>query len=203
MTAASPALLAERLAAARQGSSEALGQALEQFRRYLTELARHAIGPALKVKGGASDLVQETFLEAQRQFGNFEGASEAQLRAWLRCLLLHKAAKLGRRYSSTGKRQLSREVALGAEKWGLRPSQIAGPAPTPSVAAMSAEQTRLLQAAIDRLPDEYRTVMNLRYRDGLPFDEVGRQTGRSADAARMMWARAVERLKHELNAADR
>jgi RNA polymerase sigma-70 factor (ECF subfamily) len=199
---ASPALLAARLAEARSGSSEALGLALEQCRRYLTELARHAIGPALKVKGGASDLVQETFLEAQRQFAQFEGASEAQLRAWLRCLLLHKAAKLGRRYSSTGKRRLSREVALGGESWGLRPSQIAGPAPTPSVAAISAEQSQNLRAAIERLPTSYRQVMNLRYMDGLPFEEVGRRMGRSADAARMMWARAVERLKHELNAAD-
>jgi RNA polymerase sigma-70 factor (ECF subfamily) len=178
-----------------------LGQSLEQFRRYLLEVARHAIGPTIKVKGGASDLVQETFLEAQRRFTSFEGASEAQLRAWLRCLLLHKAAKLGRRYSTTAKRKVSREISLGGEGRAVRPSQIAGPAPTPSVAVMSAEQTDLLRTAIDRLPEDYRQVMMLRYVDGLAFDEVGRRLGRSADAARMLWARAVERLKHELNGA--
>jgi len=201
MSAAAQMPLADRLAAARAGSTEALGQSLEQFRRYLLEVARNAIGPALKVKGGASDLVQETFLEAQRRFDHFDGASEGQLRAWLRCLLLHEAAKLGRRYGTTAKRKLSREISLGDDGPAVHPSQIAGPGPTPSVAIMSAEQSQLLRAAIDRLPEEYRRVMNLRYIDGLAFDEVGRRLGRSPDAARMLWGRALERLKHELNGA--
>jgi RNA polymerase sigma-70 factor (ECF subfamily) len=196
-------LLVDRLVAARAGSTEALGQSLEQFRRYLLGLARHAVGQGLRSKGGASDLVQETFLEAQRRFDQFEGASEAQLRAWLRCLLLHRAAKLGRRYNSTAKRQVSREVSLGGSGRAVRPSEIAGPAPTPSVAAMSAEQADLLRRAIDRLPADYRQVMTLRYMDGLAFDEIGRRLGRSADAARMVWARAVERLKNELNGPGR
>jgi RNA polymerase sigma-70 factor, ECF subfamily len=202
MSATASSVYAARLAAARAGSKEALGQSLEQFRRYLLEVARHAVGPALKSKGGASDLVQDTFLEAQRLFPQFEGASEAQLRAWLRCLLLHKAAKLGRRYATTAKRQLSREVAMGGGDRAVRLSQIAGPAPTPSMAAMSSEQGQRLRAAIDRLPDDYRQVMSLRYSEGLAFEEVGRKLGRSADAARMLWARAVERLKHELVGAE-
>jgi RNA polymerase sigma-70 factor (ECF subfamily) len=202
MSATAPSVYAARLAAARAGSNEALGQSLEQFRRYLLEVARHAVGPALKSKGGASDLVQDTFLEAQRLFSRFDGASEAQLRAWLRCLLLHKAAKLGRRYGATAKRQLSREVPMGGGDRAVRLSQIAGAAPTPSMAAVSAEQAQRLRAAIDQLPADYRLVITLRYSDGLAFDEVGRRTGRSADAARMLWARAVERLKHELVGAD-
>jgi RNA polymerase sigma-70 factor (ECF subfamily) len=66
------------------------------------------------------------------------------------------------------------------------------------VAAVSAEQAQRLWAAIDRLPDDYRRVMTLRYTDGLAFAEVGQRLGRSADAARMLWARAVERLKDDL-----
>lgn len=203
MSATASSVYATRLAAAKAGSSEALGQSLEQFRRYLLEVARHAVSPALKSKGSASDLVQDTFLEAQRLFPRFEGVSAAQLRAWLRCLLLHKAAKLGRRYSTTAKRQISREVAMGGAEGSLRLSQIAGPPSTPSVAAASAEQSQQLREAIDRLPADYREVMALRYSEGLAFDEVGRRLGRSADAARMLWARALERLKHDLLAADK
>jgi RNA polymerase sigma-70 factor (ECF subfamily) len=202
MSATASSVCSVRLAAARAGSTDALGQSLEQFRRYLLEVARHAVGPALNAKGGASDLVQETFLEAHQLFPRFDGATRAQLRAWLRCLLLHKAAKLGRRYSSTAKRQLSREVSLGGGERAIHLSQIAGPTPTPSVAAMSAEQAQRLRAAMDRLPADYRQVMTLRYSEGLAFDEVGRRIGRSADAARMLWARAVERLKHEFDGAD-
>ena len=51
---------------------------------------------------------------------------------------------------------------------------------------MADEQTHRLQAAIDRLPDDYRQVIALRYHEGLAFDEVGRRLGRSADAARML-----------------
>src|SRR4051812_18626425 len=126
------AVLATRLAAARSGSAEALGESLEPFRRYLLEVARRAVGPALKAKGGASDLVQDTFLEAQRLFPRFDGGSEAQLRAWLRSLLLHKAAKLGRRDGSTAQRQLSRGGALGEG------GEIPPPPPSPSGAGVSA-----------------------------------------------------------------
>ena len=54
-----------RLAAARTGSSEALGQALQACRGYLLLLAERELDPDLRAKGGASDVVQETFLEAQ------------------------------------------------------------------------------------------------------------------------------------------
>jgi RNA polymerase sigma-70 factor (ECF subfamily) len=188
-----------QLDAARAGSREALGRALDRCRNYLLAVARRSLGPALQSKGGASDLVQETFLEAQRLFPHFEGGSDAELRAWLRCLLLHRAAKLGRRYQSTRKRQLSREVPLGhAGSADARAGQLAAPVPTPSVQVMADEQARRLRDAIARLPDDYRQVMALRYQEGMAFEEVGRRLGRSADAARMLWARAVERLKHEL-----
>jgi RNA polymerase sigma-70 factor (ECF subfamily) len=176
-----------------------LGQTLDQCRDYLMEVARRALGPGLRAKGGASDLVQETFLEAQRRFGQFDGNSNGQLRAWLRSLLLHKAAKLGRRYHCTRKRQLSRELSFGDDRpAAVHPSHVAAPGPTPSVQVMFDEQQRRLLQAIERLPDDYRKVMSLRYNQALAFDEIGRQLERSADAARMLWARAVDRLKQEI-----
>jgi RNA polymerase sigma-70 factor (ECF subfamily) len=192
-------ILRTALPAARAGSRDALGQTLNQCRDYLLEVARRALGPGLRAKGGASDLVQDTFLEAQRRFGQFDGDSNGQLRAWLRSLLLHKAGKLGRRYHGTHKRQLSREIPLGsAGASTVHPSQVASRGPTPSVIISSEEQQIRLLQAIDRLPEDYRTVMTLRYQEALPFDEIGRRLGRSADAARMLWARAVDRLKQEM-----
>jgi len=153
----------------------------------------------LRAKGGASDLVQDTFLEAQRRFGQFDGESTSQLRCWLRSLLLHKAAKLGRRYHCTQKRRLSRELPLGGDGLAcVHPSQVAASGPTPSVQIMFEEQQRRLLEAINRLPEDYRAVMSLRYQEALAFDEIGRQLGRSADAARMLWVRAVDRLKQEM-----
>src|SRR5262245_55812569 len=77
------------LAAARAGSSEALGQALEACRNYLLLIALRELDSGLQAKGGASDLVQETMVDALRDFRRFHGSSEAELQAWLRELLLH------------------------------------------------------------------------------------------------------------------
>src|SRR5262245_26207367 len=63
------------LPAARAGSSEALGQVLEACRGYLLLIAGQELEPALRAKGGASDLVQQTFLEAQRDFAGFHGTT--------------------------------------------------------------------------------------------------------------------------------
>src|SRR5215472_9511436 len=100
------------LEAARAGSREALGQALETCRNYLLLVAGRQLDPDLYAKGGASDLVQETFLEAQRDFARFQGNSEGELLAWLRQILLNNVANFARRYRDTAKRAVGREVAV-------------------------------------------------------------------------------------------
>src|SRR5215831_18239186 len=105
---------AQWLAAARAGSREALGQVLETFRAYLLLVADRELDPELRAKGGASDLVQDTFLEAQRDFGHFHGSSVEELRAWLRCLLLNNVANFTRHYRQRAKRDIGREISLEA-----------------------------------------------------------------------------------------
>src|SRR5438874_308510 len=75
------------LAAARGGCRQALGALLERYRDYLLLLARAELAPDLRPKEGASDLVQQTFLEAQRDFAAFQGRTEEELLAWLKRLL--------------------------------------------------------------------------------------------------------------------
>src|SRR5437764_3357307 len=96
---------AQWLPAARCGSREALGRALDACRRYLLLVADKELDAELQAKGGASDLVQQTFLEAQRDFARFHGDSEAELLAWLRRLLLNNLADFRRLYRGTGKRR--------------------------------------------------------------------------------------------------
>src|SRR5581483_6027912 len=103
------------LSAARGGSRDALGRALEGCRRYLLGIAQRELEVALQAKAGASDLVQETFLVAQRAFDRFQGNSEEELRAWLRRLLQDRAAKFGQRYRATQKRRLARETTLTSD----------------------------------------------------------------------------------------
>jgi RNA polymerase sigma-70 factor (ECF subfamily) len=199
----SPQQLEESLAAARAGSREALGQLLSQYHYYLLQVARRQLAHDLQSKGDASDLVQETFLEAQRFFDRFEGRSGDELRAWLRCVLLHQTAKVGRRFRTTQKRRLAREVRLdGADPALATEALPAAAVPSPSAHLMARERQEVLLRALDRLPEDYRRVMLLRYQKEMTFEEIGRQMHRSADAARMLWARALERLKHELRSFE-
>src|SRR5215470_2137333 len=86
---------------ARAGDATTLGRLLELYRRYLALLARVQIGQRLQGKVDASDLVQETFLEAHRNFSRFRGHSEAELITWLRRILAANLADLFRRYLGT------------------------------------------------------------------------------------------------------
>ena len=81
----------ELLHRARTGDGAALGQLLEQFRNYLLLLGRLQIGKRLQGKADATDLVQETFLEASRHFPRFRGSSEQELASWLRQSMVETA----------------------------------------------------------------------------------------------------------------
>jgi len=189
------------MAGARAGSREAIGRALEACRRYLLRVAESELAPDLRSKGGASDLVQETFLEAQRDFARIEGASDGELRAWLRRVLVNNVGDFTRRYRDTGKRAVGREISLhGDDSAGGVESVLAGSTVSPSGAAIEREQALALRRAVDRLPEEHRRVVVLRFEDGLTFEEIGQITDRSADAARKIWSRAMERLRQEWEA---
>jgi RNA polymerase sigma-70 factor (ECF subfamily) len=186
------------VAAARADSREALGRVLEDCRRYLLAVAERELDPDLRAKGGASDLVQETFLEAQRDFARFQGSTPDELRAWLRQVLNHNLAAFTRRFRATRKREVGREVGMQADNPSGWPGEgPAGSTPTPSGAAIEHEQALALRRALDRLPEEYRRVVVLRFEEGRTFEEIGSLTGRSTDAARKVWSRAMERLRQE------
>jgi RNA polymerase sigma-70 factor (ECF subfamily) len=188
------------LPAARAGSREALGQVLEACRAYLLRIANEGVPADVQAKGGASDLVQETFLEAHRDFARFQGNTEAELLAWLRCLLLNNVSNFARGYRATGKRQVGREVPLaGGDSSTAGGAGFVANTSSPSMEAMAREKAEAVARALERLPEDYRRVITLRNQERREFDEIGRLMERSADAARRLWSRAIERLQHELD----
>ncbi len=192
----------QSLADARAGSPEALGNALEAHRRYLLLVAEKELAPDLRAKGGASDLVQETFIEAQRDFEQFRGESGDEFRGWLRRILLHNLGAFTRRFRDCGMRDVGREVGLlGNGSEGQPVEVLAAESATPSAVAMAHEQSVALQGALDRLPGEYGRVIRLRYDDNLTFEQIGQEMGRSPEAARKLWARAMDCLREEWRCA--
>ncbi len=174
---------------------------LEATRRYLLLVANRSLDADLRQKVAPSDLVQETFLNAHRDFGRFKGESEAELYAWLCRILSHKAADAGRMYRGTAKRNIAAEQPLENNS-GIPALQVPGLEPTPSALAVNKEHGQHLTAALQNLPTNYRQVIELRSLERLPFAEVGRRMGRSAEAAGKLWFRALQQLREELASLD-
>jgi RNA polymerase sigma-70 factor (ECF subfamily) len=158
-------------------------------------VANQELDPDLRAKLGPSDLVQESLLEAQRDFGQFHGTTEVDVLAWLRRILLNNVANVREHYRDTQKRALSREVPLNHLLHGLVAECLVDGEPTPSKQAVANERTEELERALVHLPEHYREALRLRHQENCTFEEIGRRTGRSAEAARKVWARAVEQLK--------
>ncbi len=189
---------AQWLPAAQAGSTEAVGQVLEACRAYLLLIAQQELEPALQAKGGASDLVQQTFLEAHRDFAQFHGVTHDALLAWMRRLLLTNLANFRRDYRRH-KRRVSREVGLpGTDSSRQGEGSLPGDTPTPSVLTMRNEQTEAIERALHRLPEDYSQVVRLRYREERSFEEIAEIMERSQNAVRKLWARAIERLQQEM-----
>ncbi len=182
---------------ARGGSKPALGQLLERCQRYLLLVANESLDSDLRAKGGASDLVQDTFLEAHQDFPRFQGSTEPELLAWLTKILTNRVSNNARHYRRALKRNVNREVSLEA---GCDPGELCSTTQVsaPINAIIANDDTVRLQAALQRLPEAMREVLILKTWDRQTFVEIGARLQASPDAMRKLWGRAVQRLQIEL-----
>ena len=188
---------ADLLQAARDGSNSALGRLLQGYRDFLNKLADEELGSDIKVKASASDLVQDSFLEAKRDFAQFTGKSSEEFQAWLRRLMLNNVANVIRSYQGTEKRDISREVPA-SQFTNDRRLYSTEKGRTASSIVIRNELLDALQMALQKLPGHYQDVIQWRNYDRASFEEIGGRLDRSAEAARKLWVRAVEMLQQEL-----
>jgi RNA polymerase sigma-70 factor (subfamily 1) len=191
------------IVASRGGCAESLGRLTEHYRWYLLRSAAMEVPEDVHVKVAPSDLVQETFLLVQRGLPEFRGVTEEELRAWLRQILLNLVSRTVRTYRGTQMRDVRREISLEAiETNNGGEVRIPSGQDTPSTQAATAERARLAAQAFEQLPPHYREVIRLRNVERLKFGEIGELTGRTEDAARQMWLRALDQLRERLTNQD-
>ena len=197
--AAIPELL---LSQAKAGDAPALGRLLELYRNYLRVVARAMIGQVLRVRLDASDLVQETFLKAHREFRQFLGETEPELVSWLRQILVRTLANQARHHSRWSRdyhRDEPLEVLLDRSSSGVQHA-LAAHSSSPSSLVSRREQAVLLADALEKLPADYREVFVMRNLEHIPFEEIAVRMGRSPGAARMLWTRTIKKLSLLLEA---
>ncbi len=189
--------ISELIERARDGDDECRNQLFGLCRSYLGFVARSQVESSLRVKVDASDLVQQTMLEAHRDFDRFKGTSEKEWLGWLRKILSNNAADFVRQYHGTAKRRARREVPFrdpADSAMHGAPEPAAG-GPTPSQEFLRLEGELRVTAALAELPDDYQEVIVLRNLQRLPFSEVADRMDRSRPAVQMLWMRAIKKLQ--------
>jgi RNA polymerase sigma-70 factor (ECF subfamily) len=188
---------------ARAGSSESLGQLLRSYFRYLNSLSRGHIDDRIKMRVSASDVVQETLLEAHRDFAQFVGTSLEEFTGWLRKILFNNLSSAIEAHVLAAKRDVRKQRSLdekndASQSFGQLERTLAADVSSPSSPARRGESLAQLSQAIKELPEAYRQVIELRHFEGLSFSEIALRLGRNPGATRMLWVRAVEKLRLHL-----
>jgi RNA polymerase sigma-70 factor (ECF subfamily) len=177
-------------------SSSAVVSQIEALRPYLQTIAARGVPRKWRGKLSASDLVQQTMMEAAFAPLPSLTSSGQHLRLKLRRILSNNILDAIRRLKAK-KRAADREVDTGdsaiANEIGIPAAQ------WPEAVAIRCEEASRLDAAIARLEPHHRRAIQLRHREGLSFDQIAQQLGISPQAAQKLWARAVKELKSQVN----
>lgn len=191
----------ELIARIRDGDETRLGELLTLYRNYLGVLANSQLDRKLRARVSPSDVVQETMLEAHRDFAQFRGSSEREFIGWLRKILVHNLARLIERHVRASKRDVRRDVSLANLRASFDRSAMSLEAglvddrDTPSTDALRRERAVLLADVMNELSDDHREVLMLRNIRGLKFRDVAAMMERTEAATKMLWTRAIKRLR--------
>jgi RNA polymerase sigma-70 factor, ECF subfamily len=193
---------------ARRGDGEPLGQLLQLYRNYLTVLATTQVDRRLRRRMSPSDLVQEAMLEAHCDFAKFRGSTEREFLAWLRQILINCLHHAIETHVKAKMRDVRREISVEQVSLALDRSVLdfapvlADRGPSPSAPLQQHERTVAFADQLARLRPAYRDVIVLRNLQGLSFEEVADRMGRKSGTVRMLWLRAIEKLKQSWEPLD-
>jgi RNA polymerase sigma-70 factor (ECF subfamily) len=182
-------------------SPEEAGPGLEQFRSYLLLLARVRLDPMVRGKVGASDVVQQTLLEAHRDLARFRGATVAEQAAWLRQILARNLADVGRELRRD-KRDVGREQRLQAdldESSSRLGDWLAADQSSPSQQIERQERAVQLAEALAALPENQREAIVLRHWHGCSLAEIGERLGCTTAAVTGLLHRGLRNLRKRLD----
>jgi RNA polymerase sigma-70 factor, ECF subfamily len=173
----------QTIASTADGDPAARWSELEACRDYLRLVVRRGGWTKGGDQPATSDLVQDTLVDAWRGFARFRGVTPGELRVWLKAILVHSSLNARRQPAR-------RHIRLGQEA-----EVRAGSTTSPSQAAQKNSSREELDKALAMLPERQRTVVHMRLWDQLSFARIGGRLGISEDASRMLYGRAIARLR--------
>ncbi|MCC6507626.1 MAG: sigma-70 family RNA polymerase sigma factor [Pirellulaceae bacterium] len=188
-------LLDEALA----GNRESLGRLLEDYRAYLTVLAQRYLDARLRGRLDPADVVQVTFMEAQRDLPAFRGHQIEELLGWLRNILRNNVSSAHQKHLYTQKRSAGRELSNAASESGpaltdLVPSETT----SPSQRVMRDEAAVYLANCLQSLPETQREALRLRYVEGQSLKEISATMDKTEMAVAGLLKRGLQALRDQM-----
>ena len=195
----------ELLLLAMEGAPQALGDLLQHHRDKLVRIVRFRMDPRLRSRLDADDILQDAFIEATTRFSDYvDDEQRMPFFLWLRFIAIQKLYQLHRKHLGAQARDAAREVSIYA---GSHPqatsavlaAHLLGKHTSPSVAAMRAETTALVENALNSMNEMDREILALRRFEKLSNSEVAELLDISKTAASNRYIRALQRLKTEVD----
>lgn len=191
------------IASARGGNATDLGKLVSLYRQYLHSIADTQMHRQLRRRVSTSDIVQETLIKAVCHFEQFRGHTEQELVAWLRKILVNSIRSSIDREMATQRRDLRREVSIhemaeaADDSCGSLNRDLLSDMPSPTEVVERKEQISSIEDQLALLPEAYRQVIVWRNLEGIEFEEIAKRMGRTVNAVRVLWARALRRLSEQ------
>jgi RNA polymerase sigma-70 factor, ECF subfamily len=188
----------------RSGDPEAWRALAEAYRQPLRDLAAAAVPPRMTCRDDASDIVQQTMVEANLSFDDFHGGSMPELYAWLAAILNHNVSDAVRRHVAAKRRSINAEQRpndSGDEAFASQ-AALAADHTSPSMAASRTERYARLREAIERLPPRQRLAVQLRHLEGRSLVEIAERLDANVQATAQLIARGLRALRVSLVRLD-
>jgi RNA polymerase sigma-70 factor (ECF subfamily) len=179
------------VAKAKEGDQEAVSALYRLYEFRLKKAVKKKLGSKLRGRLETMDLVQSVRKDVLLDVKAFDYRGPDSFFHWLLTCIIRKIQDKGR-YFSAGKRDLDKEQRI--HTGGVLPGEHEAGGPSPSQAAIADEHLERLMRLLDKLPELQRKALVLRMRDEMEFDEIGKRMGKSPEAVRKLYSRAMKRI---------
>jgi RNA polymerase sigma-70 factor (ECF subfamily) len=146
------------------GSADALERLYDRYAATVYGLARRILAQS----DLAEEVVQDVFAQVWREASRYDDA-RASVAGWI--VLMTRTRSIDRLRA----RRARPDVERGVEPAAVAP--LPAPDRSPEQVAISSEDARSVRAALDGLPEEQRSLVDLAYYEGLTHSEIAARTG--------------------------
>ena len=181
------------------GNDQAFNEILIRHREQLRRMVDVRMNQKLRGRLDASDVIQDTFVEAARTVEGYLENPKISVFLWLRKLAGQKLIQAHRKHLSAEKRTAHREQPIfggvPAATSQVVAIQLSGKLTSPSLAAAKQEAKDELMVALDQMGELDREILMLRHFEQLSNHETAEVVGMNYEAVKKRYIRALDKLR--------